>query len=80
MINRTNCEVIKNFASERISQETFGCSDFNELSYKKYGQPLKLMLTKKLTIKCKYIKNLREAGVLVNTAIVIAIGKGIIMD
>ena len=37
------------------------------------------MLAKKLTVKCK-LKDLREAGAPVDTAIVIATGKGIVME
>ena len=54
-------------------------SYFNELPYKKYGRPLNVDKEVDHQVQA-YIKNLREAGAAVNTAIVIATGKGIAMD
>ena len=54
-------------------------SVFNKLPYKKYGQPLNVGEEVDCQVQA-YIKDLREAGVPVNTAIVIATGKGIVMD
>ena len=46
----------------------------------KYGQPL-INVGKEVDCQVQaYIKDLREAGTPVNTAIVIATGKGIVMD
>lgn len=54
-------------------------SEFNELPYKKYGRPLNVGEEVDCQVQA-YIKDLREAGAPVNTAIVIATGKGIVMD
>ena len=54
-------------------------SEFNELPYKKYGQPLNVGEEVDSQVQA-YIKDLREAGAPVNTAIVIATGKGIVID
>ena len=54
-------------------------SEFNELPYKKYGRPLNVGEEVDSQVQA-YIIHLREAGAPVNTAIVIATGKGIVMD
>ena len=53
--------------------------EFNELPYKKYGRSLNVGEEVDRHVQA-YIKDLREAGAPVNTAIVIATGKGIVMD
>ena len=49
------------------------------MPYKKYGQPLNVGKEVDCQVQ-PYIKDLKEAGALVNTAIVIVTGKGIVMD
>ena len=55
-----------------------GGSDFKELPCKKIGRPLNIGEKVDSQVQA-YIKHLRENGAPVNTAIVIAVAKGIIM-
>ena len=65
IINRTNCEVIKNLYLEELAQKPLDAdsSEFNELPYKKYGRPLNVEVDRQVQA---YIKDLREASAPVN--------------
>lgn len=54
-------------------------SEFNKLPYKKYGWPLNVGEEVDCQLQV-HIKDLREASTPVNTAIVMATSKGIVMD
>jgi len=72
---------LKNLYLEELAKKPLDadCSEFNELPYKKYGRPLNVGEEVDCQVQA-YIKDLRESGAPVNTAIVIATGKGIAMD
>ena len=72
---------LKNLYLEELAKKPLdeNSSAFNELPYKKYGRPLNVGEEVDCQVQA-YIKDLREAGAPVNTAIVIATGKGIVMD
>ena len=72
---------LKNLYLEELAKKPLdeNSSAFNELPYKKYGRPFNVGEEVDCRVQA-YIKDLREAGGPVNTAIVIATGKGIVMD
>ena len=72
---------LKNLYLEELAKKPLDTdsSEFNELPYKKYGRPLNVGKEVDCQVQA-YIKDLREAGAPVNTAIVIAVGKGIVME
>ena len=72
---------LKNLYLEKLAKKPLdkNSSALNELPYKKYGQPLNVGEEVDCRVQA-YIKDLREAGASVSTAIVIAMGKGIVMD
>ena len=65
---------------EELAKKPLGTdsSEFNELPHKKYGRPLNVVGKEGDCQVQIYIKELREAGAPINTAI--ATGKGIVMD
>ena len=72
---------LKNLYQEELAKKPLdeNSSAFNEFPYEKYGQPLNVNEEVDCPVQA-YIKDLRETGAPVNTAIVIVTGKGIVMD